>query len=343
MNDTIEKQGIEELIDISHYAAANIAYIQGGGGNTSVKLSETEMAVKASGCKLSDMDTAEGYVVVDYSSIKTYFAKGITDQDTFESESSAVLQQSIIEKEGLKVMRPSVEAGFHSLLKKYVIHTHSVYSNILCCSEEGKGLAEKIFVDVDYIWLPYVDPGAWLTMAISDAIKAHGHTPDVIFMANHGVIVSADTAEEAKALHETVNNKIREALDLKDAFPTVAVEEKNGKPVSASAYVTEYFKKNDKDLSFIRVKVLYPDQLVYLNNSVYKKDGSASDIIFEDGLLTYLTSTKQAQVNEETLVAYLYVIETIAEKGLTLVSMTHEQQAFILGWESEAYRKSMLK
>jgi rhamnose utilization protein RhaD (predicted bifunctional aldolase and dehydrogenase) len=47
----MDKQGIQELIQISHYAAADVAYIQGGGGNTSVKLDDTRMAVNRYGRK----------------------------------------------------------------------------------------------------------------------------------------------------------------------------------------------------------------------------------------------------------------------------------------------------
>lgn len=334
---------IKELVEISHYAANNIGYIQGGGGNTSVKLSNGEMAVKASGCKLSDMSETEGYVVVNYESLRIHFADIALDDPDFETSSSDTLKAAVIKKEGLKDLRPSVEAGFHSLLKTYVIHTHSVYANVLCCSKKGKGIASKIFADMNYLWLPYVNPGAVLTKVIADAIKAHGSTPDIIFMENHGVIVTAESADLAIDAHEEVNNRIKRALELEDAFPSVEVIEKDGKVYSGSDYVKNYFENNPKDLNLVKEKVLYPDQLVYLNNSIYKKDGGASDIVFEEGVLTYLTSLKQARVNEETLVAYLYVIETIKEKELNLVNMTAEQQAFILGWESEAYRKKMLK
>jgi len=342
-------QGINELIKISHYAAANIGYIQGGGGNTSVKLDDHTMAVKASGCKLSQMGPLEGYVVVDYKKIKEYFATADSTHADFDSESGKQLQQSILLQEGLKELRPSVEAGFHSVLKTYVIHTHSVYANLLCCSKEGKALATQLFESISYLWLPYVDPGAKLTLTISDAIRDFGRIPDVIFMENHGVIVTADTADDAIELHEKVNTLIRTHFNLSVDFPEVVLEQvKNSDGTtklvkSASPYVKDFFEQNAKELVFIREKVLYPDQLVYLNNSIYKKDGSASDILFIEGDLCYKISHKQAEVNEETLVAYLFVIQTIQENHLELVSMNFEQQAFILGWESEAYRKSMLK
>jgi len=66
----MRKDNIQDLVKISHYAAADVAYIQGGGGNTSIKLDDNRMAVKASGCKLSDMADKEGYVVVDLTRYK---------------------------------------------------------------------------------------------------------------------------------------------------------------------------------------------------------------------------------------------------------------------------------
>jgi len=340
----MEKYNVQGLINISHYAASKVSYIQGGGGNTSIKFEDGKMAVKASGCKLSQMAEKEGYVVVDYKSLVTYFDSADAENPEFEEVSSQVLKGSIVKQEGLKPLRPSVEAGFHSLLKKYVIHTHSVYANILCCSTEGKAMVPKILGDRSYIWLPYVNPGASLTLVIANAIKEFAQIPEVIFLENHGVIVTAETAEKAMELHELVNNNIRVALNLKEAFPMIKLEEKgDNKIVSHTDYIKDYFSKVSKEFEFIREKVLYPDQLVYLNNSVYKKDGSASDIYFDEGVLSYKTTMQQAQVNEETFLAYLYVINTIKSKGMTLVSMTQEHQAFILGWESEAYRKSMLK
>lgn len=338
------KKDIQGLIKISHYASSNKAYIQGGGGNTSVKIDDCQMAVKASGCKLSDINEFEGYVIVNYRDIRNFFLDTDGSSAEFEDQSSKILKSSVIDKKELKKLRPSVEAGFHSALKKFVIHSHSVYANILCCSEQGKSIAGEIFKDISFLWLPYVDPGAKLTMAVIQGIKSLGEIPDAVFMENHGVIVSSENADEVILIHEKINNYIRNRFDLKGDFPNVLVEEDNrGIINSASNYVAEFFSQNAKNLNMLREKVLYPDQLVYLNNSIFKTDDSKADIYFNGNKLCYRSSEIQAIVNEETLVAYLYVIDMIDILSLSLVCMTYEQQAFILGWESEAYRKSMLK
>ena len=56
---------IKDLVDISKYAGERFDLIQAGGGNSSVKLENGEMLIKASGFILSDMDENNGYSRVD--------------------------------------------------------------------------------------------------------------------------------------------------------------------------------------------------------------------------------------------------------------------------------------
>ena len=50
----------------------------------------------------------------------------------FEKEGTELIKQNTVTFEGYKTLRKSDEAGFHSILKRgLVIHTHSVYANIL--------------------------------------------------------------------------------------------------------------------------------------------------------------------------------------------------------------------
>ena len=53
-----------------------ISYVQGGGGNTSVKFNKSQMAIKASGVKLKDITHEQGFSVVDYSMLNQYLNKG---------------------------------------------------------------------------------------------------------------------------------------------------------------------------------------------------------------------------------------------------------------------------
>ena len=55
------------------------------------------------------------------------------------------------------------------------------------------------------LWIPYTDPGWRLATVIKSAISAyrekHGQPPAVIFLGNHGIFTSAASAQECLALH----------------------------------------------------------------------------------------------------------------------------------------------
>ncbi len=343
---------LKELEHISQAVGVPVEYTQGGGGNTSAKLNEELMAVKASGFKLKQINPGEGYVVVNYQNIVNYYENiDLSQERDYEKESAEFVRANIVELEGLKKLRPSVEAGFHSLLKKFVIHTHPVYANILCCTHTGQALVEKIFADKPYItaWVPYINPGFCLTLRINeiikDTVKRRGKFPEVLFMENHGLIVTADQSQACVELHREVNEAIKEYLEIKAEFPVIelAVVDENT-IISKTGYLIAFFKNNRISADFFNKVVLYPDQLVYLNgnvaiNSMDKK----LNINPESGEIIYKTNYAEAQTIEETLLAYLYVVEGIKRSGLPLKTMSEKEVAFIRNWESEAYRKSLVK
>ncbi|MGE5582851.1 MAG: class II aldolase/adducin family protein [Bacillota bacterium] len=343
---------LEQLSYISKAIGEPVEYTQGGGGNTSAKLDAELMAVKASGFKLKQITPAEGYVIVNYQNIKSYFEKADLSLDRdYEQESVDYIKNNVVPVEGLKMLRPSVEAGFHSILKKYVIHTHSVYAAILCCVQNGREIAESIFSGKPYgvAWIPYTNPGFCLTLKIMDGIREciqrSGKFPQVILMENHGLIVTADEAGTCLELHREVNMEIRKDLGITGSFPEIRLRKIDENTiVNESPYIINYFKGRILPDSFPEETVLYPDQLVYLSGSVaVNGTGKKLNINTVTGEVTYQTNWSEAEVMEETLLAYIYVIDQIARSGLALKTMSAKEIAFIKNWESEAYRKNLVK
>ena len=66
-----------------------------------------------------------------------------------------------------------------------------------------------------------------LTIAMKQEIERytqeHGRFPQVIFMENHGLVVTADSADDCIALHEDVNETIRN-FNMDRSFPEVRLE-----------------------------------------------------------------------------------------------------------------------
>ena len=52
---------IKELVEISKYAGERLDLVQAGGGNSSVKLDNGQMLIKASGYSLSEVVEGYGY------------------------------------------------------------------------------------------------------------------------------------------------------------------------------------------------------------------------------------------------------------------------------------------
>ena len=116
------KKSIKEMIDMSCKVGSLPDYTQGGGGNTSVKFDDELMAVKASGCKLCDITKTDGFVVVNYKKVREYYdTVDLNVKRDFYKESSQFVKDNMVKLEGLNDGRPSIEAGFHSLLEKYVM------------------------------------------------------------------------------------------------------------------------------------------------------------------------------------------------------------------------------
>ncbi|MCL6591273.1 MAG: class II aldolase/adducin family protein [Firmicutes bacterium] len=342
---------LQELELISQAVGNSPCYVQGGGGNTSVKLDQTTMAVKASGYRLNQVTSKDGFVLVNYPNIAGYYRTvDVNSGLDFEKDSVEFVKKNMVEVPGHQNLRPSIEAGFHSILKTHVIHTHPVYANILCCAANGQELAQKICggQSYNYLWIPYIKPGFTLTLKIQSELERllqQGQRyPQVIFMENHGLIVTADDPRQCIDLHRQVNDTIRSALDLTGPFPEIKLEPLDKATFkSKTDFVADFFKGSHLTRAFFDT-VLYPDQMVYLNEYVgVNTDDHKLNINSATGEVIYKTNYPEALAIEETLVAFLYVILMLKAKSLTVKTMSGEESDFIKNWEGEKYRRSLLQ
>lgn len=169
------QQALKDFVRMSQAVGARADYVQGGGGNTSVKFPDGKMAIKASGFKLSDIQESEAYAVLDAAALREFYnAHEASEFEDVEKAGSERAKELIVAVEGLKALRPSVEAGFHSILDTFVTHSHSVYANLAACSANAREIVAEIAKDTPYAigFVPYTNPGAKLTFSIRDEIRA---------------------------------------------------------------------------------------------------------------------------------------------------------------------------
>lgn len=337
------EQGKKEMKAISRYVGKRLDYVQGGGGNTSVKFDDNIMAIKASGYTLIDVDEDKGYVTVDYKKIINDYLDIVEIKDIdIEKESLNTNLDSIRLLEGMENKRPSVEVGFHSFLRKCVVHTHSTYSNILCCSIEGEAKAKEIFKDsgLGYFFIPFINPGLSLALYIKEGIekfkKQNGKLPDIIFMKSHGIITTNDDCEKAIELHETANGLIRDYFKTSD-FPESNIKKSDGGYVSDTEFIKEFIKTHKADEAYFDKNILYPDEMVYLG----AKLGDSILIDVESGEITYKIEEKLALLIEQIILGVLFIIDEIEKAKMTVKPLCDDGRDFIKNWESEKYRASL--
>lgn len=234
------KKKIANLVNLSRAIGSNIAYVQGGGGNISVKISDDLMAIKASGYELKNLTETDGFAFVNHAQVNKKIAELCKNGSGSDEEFSHEIKAATQKIDSYPDLRPSMETGFHSLLPfNYVVHSHSVYVAILLCSLEGKKIAEEIFSD--FLWISYENPGWNVTAAIFNGLKKQPK-PKIIFLQNHGLIVAGDDENEVLNLHESINQKIKNYFKIAE-------------------FSLEKVKIYDQ--KFIHSNIIFPDQVVF--------------------------------------------------------------------------------
>ncbi len=207
--------------------------VQGGGGNISVKLSDTHSVIKSSGYALSDVTREKGF---------TFFSHVDVHPDK-------PLAECVVSGPP-----PSMETYFHVFLDKYVVHLHPTTMLPDLCSTK---LEEEVFV-------PYLKPGPELAEGVRQVWKK-GYA--VIFLQNHGVIFTSNSLESilsiATGVYETMRLpqyiSLEDFWKIQDEFAPDYVYKVS--LAETRAYLPVLRKHNIRNLT--------PDIALFLRNSVH--------------------------------------------------------------------------
>lgn len=268
--DPVLDNSSARLAAMARAAGAGPDLTQGGGGNVSLKIGPERMLIKASGSRLAAMTETSGYALVNHGNIKRRLAGcRMGDGELLDY----LCAQSLAVK-GAAPAKPSVETGFHALLNTAVVHIHSAYANVLNMTAEGRDAASRLFPGS--VWIDYVPPGARLCCAVDGPGRATG--TQVLFLANHGLVVSAPGPEAALERALRVNSEIRAALGL-PPYPAADYPS-----AGLSAHNRERLAQRGRP--FMLDNVLSPDQALYCGPA--ELDGSGKDMSAVNEVLTAL-------------------------------------------------------
>lgn len=274
---------VSALKKISDLFGHSIEYSQGGGSNASAKVGGT-MLIKASGFTLAEMVKKQGYVAVLYEPIAELYSNGCTvDEDT----ARATIRKAIIPPgEGTTPnssragsLKPSIETGFHTFLRKYVLHFHPLYLNAILCLKDCAPILRELYSDLIYVLVNYKRPGHFLAAEVarsisSPAVTKRGRDGDqIIFLKNHGLIVSGDNPDVVIKTAQSICDKAkRYVLSRTGLLPYTY----NDLPVASLS-----------DNQF-----LFPDAVVFLRNASANSNPSRNfnEVLFVHNAILELTA-----------------------------------------------------
>ena len=227
---------IIEFIEFSRLIGKSLYHVQGGGGNCSLKLGD-KMYVKASGTLLKDIHSLDQLCCIDFNKVNILLEKFNHNNNEFDNRIKEMSENGF---------KPSIETGFHSILGKFVLHTHSVYANTLNCSSQGKQMISKIFPQA--ILVDYALPGLEVSQKILQMVKELKFpNSGIIFLENHGLICWSEKVNDLINLYNNVHDEIKKNLNF---FKEINI-------------------KNETQLPNPTIKeCLFPDQVVFADHEL---------------------------------------------------------------------------
>jgi rhamnose utilization protein RhaD (predicted bifunctional aldolase and dehydrogenase) len=217
----MEDRDMDELIRLSLLFGADPDIIQAGGGNASLK-AEGLMRVTASGMRLRDIGGVVDFVPVETGMVRSILDDGSVGSLPGAKRDAEAGRRLLLAIKGEMDRRPSVETFLHAIMPgRLVAHLHPVHINAMTCSENGREVASVLFDNGEFVWLPYKLPGFSVGRALLNEVEAHikdysrAPGPGMVFMENHGIIVSG---EDASLVEQLARRAIRAVAQYYGGF-----------------------------------------------------------------------------------------------------------------------------
>ena len=337
-NNSLQK----DLKELSVFLGNNIDWIQGAGGNTSVK-DNGVLWVKASGYWLSDAHNKN-----IFTPLYRQLVLEKIDQEIEDLSSAQVFDNQD------QILKPSIETTLHALMPhRFVVHAHSVNVISYAVLKDSKAILNEKLKGIKWLWVPYVRPGLPLTKMLN---KMDVSDYDVIILANHGVVIGGDTKDEVLDIFKQVETRLSRSVRgnyLETEKPKLErlVESLDYKLPKHD--LTHSLARDALLLEIIGKKALYPDHVIFLGPGAipvvtqaefmnrFSEETSNSHykvvVIKDIGVIV----NQNLSENAEEMLHCLTNVLLRLQPSDKLQHLTQSQEAELLGWDAEKYRKSI--
>lgn len=212
---------LADLISMSRRAGKDPGWTQGSSGNTSVKTNDGKyIYIKASGTALKNMSIKKGWRRLRLDKVLGIINDSRLDRLAEVKRELEIVSQLLLacDDDFPSDIKPSIEAPLHAILGKCVVHLHPITIGAYVSSKNGKNEIAKLFNREKYppLWIPQALSGLALAKMTRRLIngyqKRFGTMPAIIFLAKHGLFVSANTSDEALRLTQNVISRCKSNL-----------------------------------------------------------------------------------------------------------------------------------
>lgn len=325
---------INRLTNLSRFCGERFDLTQAGGGNISVKCHDY-MFIKASGYKLADITEESGYSTLDNK--KLLF-------DIKANNYNDLMSYNVIGN-----LRSSMETYMHSILFKYTIHLHPIHVNRFLIQNDNN-IVQKMFPDS--LILSYIPPGK----DICYELQKYYNNNNIIFLKNHGIIITSDDYDEIYNILDDVVCKFEKFYDLnydKYKFTNTISKYINTSKYDYVSYLVEDKIINDYFCNKIKLfaeKITMPDvfiycgfEIVYINGlkSMDEYNDKYGDypsvIINNNNIYTIGKTLNKCRDIESVLKANLIIMDTDTKK----IYLSDEELQVLNNMDAEKYRKKL--
>ena len=321
---------------ISEKIGNDLSLIQGAGGNTSFKTSDT-LWVKASGKSLANSLKEDIFVELPLKEVLQDYEQPLQSHN----QSKALRASSL---------RPSIETSLHGLMPhRFVFHTHSIeVIAASICFDGAKSIKDRL-KSFNVTWIPYHRPGQPLATAVAKALKHHQY--DVLVLENHGLVVGSDSADSAYQLQADVIDRLRqpprEVNNYPDMVKLSAISKQLPGSYIPSDPVIHSLATDSLSFQLAKLNPYCPDHIVFCGmhpwivSSTCPMPGKDHIYGLVPGIGTIILKSGSPAI-EAMLKAQAEVFLRISD--LYNINLLTDSQCFELtNWEAEKYRKSMAR
>ncbi len=329
-----------QLKRLSTKVGRDLTLTQGAGGNTSIK-KDGVLWVKASGKWLANAEQEEMFLPVDLQRVRNSIPEGNNDANAATPLDGSPL-------------RASIETSFHALLQQnVVVHVHSVNAISWAVQRHGCEALKELLEGLRWSWVPYARPGLPLTHLIAERMT---RDVQVWILANHGLIVTGATVEQAEKLLEEIEQR------LTIVPRKLPVSEIDLAPYCADCTwkLPKHSVAHQSALTIERARVaangsLYPDQTVFIGPACAQltpgNDIStaltryherwrmeAKVVVVEGAGLLVRTGASEGA---EAMVACLGLVLERVDPFADIAFLDNEEVYGLMNWDAEKYRQSL--